>query len=727
MMRKLVISLLLVVFITLGCTQTDEFIEYDLVDLTADQIAYLESVDYTITMCVDPDWEPYELYENGEFTGIAADLVYLVAGRTGITFEIIETEDWPETLRVSRGEVPGQSCKVLPFLNQTPAREEWLIFTEPIFVDPQVFITRQEFVTRDGNSNITDPSLLIDKTLVLPEGTSVEENIRNDFPNINIMTVQSERDVFEAIELGLADFGLRSRMIAYYVIRQEGYFNLRTAGDLAGYENNLRMGVHKDEVILRDILDLGIATITPEETQAIVNKYVFFVIEEPIDYFLIFLIGTFFISITGLFVLFERRFRKANAERRKLLNRMPTLVWYINADKEVVFMNQSAKSFFELDLFVRGLKGQEASPQYRELLQLIDEAYTKKRTVKKELTLMSRTEESKTFVLHIYPEIRASNKVVYLSCVAEDITSIKVLIQKTEALNRFLGGTIEHLPDPAFIVNQEGVLTHWNKAIEELTNTPKENVIGSQFEGYSKVIYGYSTPLLVNYLLEEKAVPKERYLDTKTETDKLFVETTLTIAEKPLMIQAVAAIIRNNQGEVIGAIETFRDITEIKLKEQTITYLSQHDSMTKLLNRTYFDQVRDRYQDETYYPLAIILADLNNLKVFNDTYGHEIGDRVLITFAGVLQRNENEKDVLARIGGDEFVLLMPNTPEAEAKRRLEVIRHDLSAAKVEGVSIQAALGLAYSKDTNRSLKELLQQAETAMYEDKEQYHQNRKK
>ncbi len=68
--------------------------------LTDEQIVYLEAHDYTITMCVDPDWEPYELYEDGEFSGIAADLVELVAGRTGIEFDIIETEDWSETLQV---------------------------------------------------------------------------------------------------------------------------------------------------------------------------------------------------------------------------------------------------------------------------------------------------------------------------------------------------------------------------------------------------------------------------------------------------------------------------------------------------------------------------------------------------------------------------------------------------------------------------------------------------
>ena len=723
-MKKMILMLFLGIIFLNACTQVEDDTTFDLVDLTPEQIEYLEALDYTITMCVDPDWEPYELYEDGEFTGIAADLVYLVAGRTGITFDIVETEDWPETLRVSRGEVPGKSCKVLPFLNQTPAREEWLIFTEPIFFDPQVFITRQEFVTRDGNSNITDPSNLVDKTLVLPEGTSVEENIRNDFPNINIITVASERDVFQAVENGDADFGLRSRMIAYYVIRQEGFFNLRTAGDLAGYENNLRMGVHKDQEILRDILDLGIATITPEETQSIVNKYVFFVVEEPINYGLIFLIGTFFITITGIFVLFERRFRRANAERRKLLNRIPTLVWYINQEKQIVFMNQSAKAFFDLEQLTSGLKASEDLTIYSELTRLINEAFQGKRTVKEEITISSRIKKENTFMLHIYPEVKGEDKVPYVTCVAEDVTPLKNLIQETENLNKFLAGTIEYLPDPTFIVNQNGVLTHWNKALEDLTKTKKKEVIGTNSTIYSKIIYGHETSLLINYLLEDKPIPKERYIEYRLGNDQIFAEATLTIHHQTMMVHAVAALIRDSKGEVIGAIESFRDVTEIKLKEQTITYLSQHDSMTQLLNRSYYDQVKDRFNNKEYYPLAIIMADLNNLKIFNDTYGHEIGDRVLTAFAGIIQKGEKETDIIARIGGDEFVLIMPNSTKEEANKRLKTIREGLSKSKIKDKRIEAALGIVTAEDNALKIDELIQKAEDAMYQDKEAYYKN---
>ena len=241
----------------------------------------------------------------------------------------------------------------------------------------------------------------MDKTLVLPEGTSVEERIRNDFPNIHIMTVASEREVFEAIDQNEADFGLRSRMVAYYVIRQEGFFNLRTAGDLSDYDNHLRMGVLKDEEILRDILDLGVATITDSERQEIINKYVFFVIEEPIDYLRVFVIGLTFITVVAIVIFAERRLRKANSARRQVLNQMPTLVWYMNKKDEVGFINQAAKSFFDSERFMALFKQDDIDEDYAPLKAAVIEAFETKQTIHKEIVLPNKTQETKHFMIHL--------------------------------------------------------------------------------------------------------------------------------------------------------------------------------------------------------------------------------------------------------------------------------------------------------------------------------------
>lgn len=171
-----------------------------LVDLTPAEQAYLDELG-EITMCVDPDWEPYERMDaQGNFTGIAADLVDIVSERLNIPFVIVPTVDWDETLEVSR----EGGCMLIPFLNQTPAREQWLTFTEPLFTNPNVFITRNE------HDYISDPAELVDRTVVLPHGTAMEEHLRRDYPNMNITTVGDENECYRMVSNGEADMTLRS-------------------------------------------------------------------------------------------------------------------------------------------------------------------------------------------------------------------------------------------------------------------------------------------------------------------------------------------------------------------------------------------------------------------------------------------------------------------------------------------------------------------------------------
>lgn len=234
------------------------------VDLSATERAYLDELG-PVRLVVDPDWEPFELLgPEGEFTGIAADLVRLIAGRAGVEVEIVPTATWTESLETARwGGAHG-----IAFLNQTPERSEWLVFTRPYFTDPQVFITRNE------HDFIADPSTLSGESIAIPRGTMVEERVRRDYPNLEVILVETEAEAFAAVDQGRADMALRSLTVAAYTIRKEGWFNLKVAGRHPGFANEFRIGLLHGHEPLRDILDRGIATITPADTKEIVNRHV---------------------------------------------------------------------------------------------------------------------------------------------------------------------------------------------------------------------------------------------------------------------------------------------------------------------------------------------------------------------------------------------------------------------------------------------------------------------
>lgn len=234
------------------------------VSLTPKERAYLDELG-TIKVCVDPDWKPFEsMNSKGEYKGIGADILKVVMQRIGANFEVVKTRDWDESIVASK---EGR-CHLISFLNQTPKRDEWLLFTQPTFTDVNVFVTREEHLF------IADPSLLRGQSIVFPKGTSMEERVRKNFPNLSIITVETEAEAFNLVSEKKADMTMRSLIVAAYTIKKEGYFNLKIAGQLPDYKNELRMGVIKSEPLLREILNKGISTLSEEEKEHFINKYI---------------------------------------------------------------------------------------------------------------------------------------------------------------------------------------------------------------------------------------------------------------------------------------------------------------------------------------------------------------------------------------------------------------------------------------------------------------------
>lgn len=300
------------------------------VELTPEQRAFLDELG-PVLMAVDPDWMPYEyITEDGDFIGIAPDLLDLIARRLDITFEIIPTQDWDETLEIGRKGIPH----IIPFLNQTAERDEWLLFTEPYFINPNVFVTREE------HEYISDPRALQDRIIVLPHGTSIEQWVRRDFPNLEVITVDSEADTFRYVEERRADMTLRSLTMAAYVIKQEGWFNLKIAGEVPEYANHLRIGVNKNMPMLRDILNQGIATLTPAEVQEAVNRYVSIQIVQGQNMRLLMRVAAIASLIVALSLFWSHRLQKVSralheSERSKslLLSHLPGIAYRCSYDK----------------------------------------------------------------------------------------------------------------------------------------------------------------------------------------------------------------------------------------------------------------------------------------------------------------------------------------------------------------------------------------------------------
>lgn len=262
-----------------------------------------------VTFCVDPDWPPFEQIDaQGRHVGIAADLLRLVAQRSGMNLLLVPTRDWDESIAASQ----AGRCQLMSFLNQSRKRDAWLVFTNPVLLDENVVITREE------HPFVPDLAGLSNKTLVLPKNTSVEERLRRDFPNLTIVLVDSEAEAFKMVSERQADLTMRSLIVAADTIKRQGWFNLKIAGQVPGYGNQLRIGVLKSQPALRDRLNQGVASISAIERQNIIDQHVAIQMVTAVDYTLIGWLAAMLVAVVLTSVFWIGRLRKVNARLQQL-------------------------------------------------------------------------------------------------------------------------------------------------------------------------------------------------------------------------------------------------------------------------------------------------------------------------------------------------------------------------------------------------------------------------
>ncbi len=170
----------------------------------------------------------------------------------------------------------------------------------------------------------------------------------------------------------------------------------------------------------------------------------------------------------------------------------------------------------------------------------------------------------------------------------------------------------------------------------------------------------------------------------------------------------------------LGKVMVGRDITERKAMEEKLRFLSLHDTLTGLYNRVYFEEELKRLENSRSYPITVFMFDLDNLKVVNDTLGHHKGDELLKKMGVFLKHIFRADDMIARIGGDEFIVILPKTSEDIA----QIIHNRLvKELKEFNKKIGSDLQLSFSvgiktKENKGDLNSLIKEADELMYKTK---------
>ncbi len=187
-----------------------------------------------------------------------------------------------------------------------------------------------------------------------------------------------------------------------------------------------------------------------------------------------------------------------------------------------------------------------------------------------------------------------------------------------------------------------------------------------------------------------------------------------TKSGRPVWTETSARIRRNKTGEM-EVIGVSRNIEHRKRAEEQMNYMTHHDHLTDVFNRRYFESKSAELMVDAYLPLTLIVADLNGLKLANDAFGHQAGDQLLQRFADVLKANVRREDMVARIGGDEFAILLPQTNEKGAQYFLKRLKTTLADTQVGPLTLSASFGFVTATTLTASLSELYHEADEKMY------------
>lgn len=181
-------------------------------------------------------------------------------------------------------------------------------------------------------------------------------------------------------------------------------------------------------------------------------------------------------------------------------------------------------------------------------------------------------------------------------------------------------------------------------------------------------------------------------------------------------VRSKGTYIKDGEGRVIKSMGTLLDITDLKEHYEKIEYMNRHDSLTGLLNRQSFDYEYEKLDCRGNYPISILVADINGLKMVNDTKGHAEGDRLIMEVSQILSSVCEKDDVLARTGGDDFIILMPKTVLSQAEILMAEIHELLNERSEENLSV--SMGLAVKNGDDQTKEDVIKEAEDNMYTSK---------
>ena len=349
--------------------------------LNAKERAWLDQ-NHTVRVRV-ADWPPYLIVKDDQSPqGIVIEYLKLIGERTGIEFKYeVTNQPFAEFLEsMKQGQGPDMTAVIVP----TPEREKYLSFSETYIASPYVIFTQEQ------DNPILDISGLTGKTLAVPRGFVVQEQLDKDYPEIRQALYESDEAALQAVATGQADAYIGNLTVASHIIHGRGFSHLRVAAASPFGDQALSIGNRNDWPELTSIINKALASITEEEKTAIRNKYLAIKFEQGINKAEVLkwalIVGGSTLSIVLLFLFWNRQMSREISKRKKTELALKQAKDYAETAQVAAETANQAKSLFlanmshELRTPLNAILGfsrmlareQNATPDQQEKLAIIN-------------------------------------------------------------------------------------------------------------------------------------------------------------------------------------------------------------------------------------------------------------------------------------------------------------------------------------------------------------------
>ena len=280
---------------------------------------------------------------------------------------------------------------------------------------------------------------------------------------------------------------------------------------------------------------------------------------------------------------------------------------------------------------------------------------------------------------------------------------VEIDLRKTK---EYLEKLISHANAPIIVWNENLEITKINRAFEILSGRNAKEVIGNE----------------LGMLFPPNKLNDTMNLIINTRDYKKLETAEIEIIRRDCSVRTVlwslATIYDNDDNRNVSTIAQGIDITDRIAAEKKLMYLSYHDQLTGMYNRRFFEEEVKRLDTKINLPISIIIGDINGLKLVNDSFGHALGDKLLKKAAEIIKKGCRSDDIIARHGGDEFVIILPKTDTLETIQIINRIKNFTLNEKISNVGLSISFGYDTKEKNEQKITEILANAENQMYRHK---------